>query len=304
MTKKEIKNYGKSVKTRLLTVANESGIPYMTILVRYLQERLLYRVSQSGYKENFYLKGGALLYAFNQEKARPTKDIDFLGTHISNDRDYIKGVFAEIAAMPCEEDGVKFDGDSIEVIDITQEKKYHGARLTMTAHLDSVRQQISMDIGFGDIVTPGPQELSYPLLLENVPSVDILAYSLETVVAEKFEAMISLSVNNSRMKDFFDIYRILESGDLKADVLIEAVQNTFKNRKTVYVENHPLFGDDFYNDKNRVARWKGFLKGIKSKEDIAFKDIGKRIKEYLWDYWQLLNPPKENDKEIDNGIHK
>ena len=288
MTKKEIKNYGKSVKTRLLTVANESSIPYMTILVRYLHERFLYRVSQSEYKENFYLKGGALLYAFNQEKARPTKDIDFLGTHISNDKEYIKGIFAEIAAMPCAEDGVKFDGDSIEVVDITQEKKYYGARLTMTAHLDSVRQQISMDIGFGDIVTPGPQELSYPLLLENVPSVDILAYSLETVVAEKFEAMISLSVNNSRMKDFFDIYRILESDNLKTDVLTEAIQNTFRNRKTVYIENHPLFSDDFYTDKNRIARWKGFLKSIKSKEDIAFEEIGKRIKGNLWEYWQRL----------------
>lgn len=288
MIKKEIKNYGKSVKTRLLTVANESGIPYMTILVRYLQERFLYRVSQSEYKKNFYLKGGALLYAFNQEKARPTKDIDFLGTHISNDRDYIKSVFAEIAAMPCEEDGVKFDSDSIEVVDITQEKEYHGVRVTIKAHLDSVRQQISMDIGFGDIVTPGPRELSYPLLLEDVPSVDILAYSLETVVAEKFEAMISLSVNNSRMKDFFDIYRIFENGNLKSDVLTEAVQNTFKNRKTIYVENHPLFGDDFYSDKNRITRWEGFLKGIKSKEDIDFTEIGKRIKENLWDYWQQL----------------
>lgn len=145
-----------------------------------------------------------------------------------------------------------------------------------------------MDIGFGDIVTPGPQELSYPLLLENMPSVDILAYSLETVVAEKFEAMISLSVNNSRMKDFFDIYRILESGDFKAEVLTEAVQNTFRNRNTVYVENHPLFSDYFYNDKNRITRWKGFLKTIKSKEDIAFEEIGKRIKCNLWEYWQQL----------------
>lgn len=112
--------------------------------------------------------------------------------------------------------------------------------------------------------------------------------SLETVVAEKFEAMISLSVNNSRMKDFFDIYRILESGDFKADVLTEAVQNTFRNRNTVYVENHPLFSDNFYNDKNRIARWKGFLKTIKSKEDIAFEEIGKRIKSNLWEYWQQL----------------
>lgn len=290
MTKKEIKNYGKSVRTRLLTVSKESGIPYMTILVRYLQERLLYRVSHSEFRDNFYLKGGALLYAFNQEKARPTKDIDFLGTQISNDRDYIKMVFAKIAQVTCEEDGVTFDADTIEVIDITQEKKYHGARLTMMAHLDTVRQQISMDIGFGDVVTPGPQNLSYPLLLEDVPHVELLAYSLETVVAEKFEAMISLSVNNSRMKDFYDLYRILGDGGFDSGVLEDAVRNTFSNRRTAYVENHPLFSEEFYSDTSRIARWNGFLKGIKSTEQITFAETGKRIKECLWDYWQLLKP--------------
>jgi len=293
MTKKEIKNYGKSVRTRLLAVSKESAIPYMTILVRYLQERLLYRVSQSEFKENFYLKGGALLYAFNQEKARPTKDIDFLGTHISNDRDYIKAVFAKIAQVACEEDGVTYDSDTIEVIDITQEKKYHGARLTMMAHLDTVRQQISMDIGFGDVVTPGPQSLSYPLLLENVPNVNILAYSLETVVAEKFEAMVSLSVNNSRMKDFYDLYRILGDRNWDSEILGEAVKNTFGNRKTIYIENHPLFNDEFYADSNRIARWNGFLKGIKSEEQIPFAETGKRIKECLWDYWLLLKPEED-----------
>lgn len=290
MTKKEIKNYGKSVRTRLLTVSKESGIPYMTVLVRYFQERLLYRVSQSEFKENFYLKGGALLYAFNQEKARPTKDIDFLGTHISNDRDYIKAVFTKIAEVPCDVDGVSYDVDTIEVIDITQEKKYHGARLTMLAHLDTVLQQISMDIGFGDIVTPGPQDLSYPLLLENLPGVNLLAYSLETVVAEKFEAMISLSVNNSRMKDFYDLYKILNDGNWDSEVLGEAVRNTFANRKTLYIENHPLFDDEFYSDTSRIARWNGFLKSIKSKEQIPFAETGKSIKAFLWTYWQTLKP--------------
>ena len=290
MTKKEIKNYGKSVRTRLLTVSKESGIPYMTVLVRYFQERLLYRVSQSEFKENFYLKGGALLYAFNQEKARPTKDIDFLGTHISNDRDYIKAVFTKIAEVPCDVDGVSYDVDTIEVIDITQEKKYQGARLTILAYLDTVLQQISMDIGFGDIVTPGPQDLSYPLLLENLPGVNLLAYSLETVVAEKFEAMISLSVNNSRMKDFYDLYKILNDGNWDSEVLGEAVRNTFANRKTLYIENHPLFDDEFYSDTNRIARWNGFLKSIKSKEQIPFAETGKSIKAFLWTYWQTLKP--------------
>ena len=290
MKKREIKNYGRSVKDRLLTVSKESGIPYMTILVRYIQERLLYRVAQSEYRSNFYLKGGALLYAINQEKARPTKDIDFLGTHINNDGEYIRLIFAQIVAVSCEEDGILFDSDSIGVEDITQDKEYHGLRLTILASLDTVRQSISMDIGFGDIVTPGPQDLQYPLLLEDVPSMSVLAYSLETVVAEKFEAMISLSVNNSRMKDFFDVYGILKVGKLDKEVLTDAIKNTFRHRGTSYVENHPLFTDDFYKDTNRIARWKGFLKGIKWKENIEFEAIGQTIKSELLDYWEFLKP--------------
>jgi len=290
MKKREIKNYGKSVKDRLLTVSKESSIPYMTILVRYIQERLLYRVAQSEYRSNFFLKGGALLYAINQKKARPTKDIDFLGTHINNDGDYIRFIFAQIVAVSCEEDGVLFDSDSIGVEDITQDKEYHGLRLTVLASLDTVRQSISMDIGFGDVVTPGPQDLQYPLLLEDVPSMSVLAYSLETVVAEKFEAMISLSVNNSRMKDFFDVYGILKVGKLDKEVLTDAIKNTFHHRGTSYVENHPLFTDNFYKDANRIARWKGFLKGIKWKENIEFEAIGQTIKSELFDYWEILKP--------------
>ena len=290
MKKRDIKNYGRSVKDRLLTVSKESGIPYMTILVRYIQERLLYRVAQSEYRSNFFLKGGALLYAFNQEKARPTKDIDFLGTHINNDREYIRFIFAQIVAVSCEEDGILFDPDSIGVEDITQDKEYHGLRLTVLASLDTVRQSISMDIGFGDVVTPGPQDLQFPLLLEDVPSMSVLAYSLETVVAEKFEAMISLSVNNSRMKDFFDVYGILKVGKLDKEVLTDAIKNTFLHRGTSYVENHPLFTEDFFKDTNRIARWKGFLKGIKWKESIEFEVIGQTIKSELFDYWEILKP--------------
>ncbi len=288
MKTREIKNYGRSVKDRLLTVSKGSGIPYMTILVRYIQERLRYRVAHSDYRGNFFLKGGALLYAINQDKARPTKDIDFLGTHINNDRDYIKSIFAQIMDVPCEEDGIMFNKESIVIEDITQDKEYHGLRLTVLALLDSVRQTISMDIGFGDVVTPGPQDLQYPLLLENVPGMSVLAYSLETVVAEKFEAMISLSVNNSRMKDFFDVYGILNARKLDKETLTDAIKNTFQNRGTSYVENHPLFTDDFYTDTNRIVQWKGFLKNIKWQEDISFEAIGQIIKSKLSGYWKLL----------------
>ncbi len=293
MTKREIKNYGRSVKERLLTLSRNSDIPYMTILVRYIHERLLYRLAHSKFRDKFLLKGGALLYAYNKDKARPTKDIDFLGTHVSNDTENIKSIFAQIITVPCKEDGILFEAGSIETEDITQEKVYHGLRLTVLASLDSVKQRISMDIGFGDIVTPGPQTIDYPLLLEDVPSVSILAYSRETVVAEKFEAMVSLSVNNSRMKDFFDIYKMLNSGKLDENVLTDAIHNTFKNRGTSYINNHPLFKEEFYNDTNRVSRWKNFLKGIKWEEDLSFGTVGQTINNELSKFWEMLKSENE-----------
>ena len=283
--KKEIKDYGQSVRNRLLTISRQSGIPYMTILIRYIQERLLYRLSQSNFRDNFFLKGGALLYAYNQEKSRPTMDIDFLGSRINNDIDYIKSVFVIITSIPCVEDGVSFNAETIDIEEITKDNEYHGIRLSIVSSLDSIRQRVSMDIGFGDIVTPGPQSLDYPLLLESVPKVNILAYSLETVVAEKFEAMVSLSVNNSRMKDFFDVYFILNSGNVDFDVLSEAIIHTFKNRNTQYVVNHPLFSNDFYSDPNRMMRWKSFLRSIKRDNDISFETVGEVIRNQLSRYW-------------------
>lgn len=283
--KKEIKDYGQSVRNRLLTISRQNGIPYMTILIRYIQERLLYRLSQSNFRENFFLKGGALLYAYNQEKSRPTMDIDFLGARINNDSDYIKSVFTVITSIPCVEDGILFNAETIEIEEITKDNEYHGLRLSIVASLDTIRQRVSMDIGFGDIVTPGPQTLDYPLLLESVPQVSILAYSLETVVAEKFEAMVSLSVNNSRMKDFFDVYLILNSGNVDYDVLPEAIINTFKNRNAQFIDNHPLFSTDFYSDPNRIMRWNGFLKSIKWDNYIAFETVGEVIIKQLSRYW-------------------
>ena len=285
---KTVKNYGKSVRTRLLNLSKEEGIPFMTLLVRYLQERLLYRVSQSTFHDNLYLKGGALLYAHQQEKSRPTKDIDFLGRHINNDSDFVKSVFCKIVSIPCETDGVVFDGEHIEAVNITEDKEYHGVRLTILAALDTIRQKISIDIGFGDVVVPMPQSLDYPVLLKDVPKVSVLAYSLETVVAEKFEAMISLSVDNSRMKDFFDVSRILTTGDVNPLLLQEAITHTFKNRGTVYKENHPLFEAAFYENEKRQIQWRAFLRNIKWTDPVTLGEVGTVIIEGLMPYWRKL----------------
>lgn len=271
--KKPVKNYAKSVKTRLLNLMNSSGYKYMYLLARYFNERLLYRVSVSQYKDNFLLKGGALLYAFNGLETRPTIDIDFMARRISRNHEYLERVFREILSIECKEDGVTFDVEDLRSEPITVEKEYPGSRFFVTAQMDSIVYPMSMDIGFGDVVTPSPVEVDFPLLLGDIPAINIKAYSLETVVAEKFHAMIDRDVTNSRMKDFFDCYQILTMKELDDEGLFEAIKATFDNRGLTKNDDLRLFSEEFYTDKARLLRWKAFIKKIQWKEDVAFIDV-------------------------------
>ena len=288
--KKNLSNYGKSVKERLLNISRDEQYSSQLLLSRYFQERLLYRLSVSEYKDRFILKGGALLYAHDGFQARPTLDIDFMARHISNDAENIKGIFSEICQIACAEDGVSFDSDTIETGEIAITKEYHGVRVSLMAHLDTAQQRISMDVGFGDVITPYPQHLAFPALIDTVPGTTILTYSLETVVAEKFQAMISLSIGNSRMKDFFDVYQIMTRQDIDAEILGEAIKATFANRDTKYVENHPLFTEEFFTDTNRNLYWEGFLRRIKFGEALSFVVVGELIRNRLQPYWEGLKP--------------
>ena len=267
-------NSGKSVKERLLNLSRAENYNPQMMISRYMQERLLYRLSISNYRERFILKGGALLYAYDRFEARPTLDIDFMATNINNDKENLKHIIKEICNVKCAPDGANYDADTVEVEDITVNREYHGERVSVVAHLDTARQRVSMDIGFGDVVTPAPQELAFPALIDTVPQAEIKAYSLETVVAEKFHAMIVLSLANSRMKDFFDVYRILVTGKVDREVLSDAIACTFANRRTGYRENHPLFTEEFFASKNRRSFWNGYLRKIKCPESIDFQAVG------------------------------
>ena len=284
------KNYGKSVKTRLLNLMNETGYKYMYLLARYFNERLLYRVSVSQYKDNFLLKGGSLLYAMDGLNARPTIDVDFMAERISRDRKFLTNVFQEILEIACDEDGVTFDTENITFEPITVEKKYPGTRFFFTAHMDSIVHKMSVDIGFGDVVTPCPASIDFPLLLPNIPSVNLQAYSLETVVAEKFHTMIDRDEYNSRMKDFFDCYQLLTKRSLDDSMLYEAVKATFDNRGLEYNPELKLFTDKFVNDANRQMQWKLFLKKIQWKEELSFSEVMQvvtdRLKPMAEKYWE------------------
>ena len=283
------KNYGKSVKTRLLNLMNETGYKYMYLLARYFNERLLYRVSVSQYKDNFLLKGGSLLYAMDGLNARPTIDVDFMAERISRDREFLTKVFQEILGIVCDEDGVTFDTENITVEPITVEKKYPGTRFFFTAHMDSIIHKMSVDIGFGDVVTPYPASIDFPLLLPNIPSVNLQAYSVETVIAEKFHTMLDRDEYNSRMKDFFDCYQLLTKRELDNETLYDAIKATFDNREFEYNPKLKLFIAEFVNDSNRQMQWKLFLRKIQWKEELSFnvvmQVITDRLKPMAEKYW-------------------
>jgi predicted nucleotidyltransferase component of viral defense system len=181
-----------------------------------------------------------------------------------------------------------FHADSIATDDIAVENKYPGVRITIDAQLDSIRQLISMDIGFGDIVTPEPIDLDYPILLSGFPETHIVAYSLETVVAEKFQTMVVRSTLNSRMKDFYDLYRIKQMHQLNETTLSEAVKATFQNRGTQYDEHHILFSGELSVDKDLETRWRSFLKKLHYQDILSFETVVQEITDWLRPYWVAL----------------
>ena len=291
-----MKNHVASIQSKLKNIAQKDGKTYQLILVRYFVERLIYRLSISPFKHNFCLKGGTLLYAIEQEKSRPTMDIDFLGLNISHEKSRLTAIFKEIAQTVCESDGVEFAADSVKTEEIQKEGRYSGTRVKIDSHLGNIRQVLQIDIGFGDVITPHHINMTYPTLL-SMPEPQIIAYSIESVIAEKFEAMIDLADQNSRMKDFYDVFKLLENHNYEGTTLKEAIVNTFHQRKTSYTENHILFADAFIENPNRLRMWQAFITKMNKNmvfEDIEFAQIIGVIKKHLQPIYEnlRLEPPQ------------
>jgi predicted nucleotidyltransferase component of viral defense system len=282
-----MKNTIHSIQARLRNLAQADGKNYQLLLIRYFQERLIYRLSVSNYCGHFCLKGGALLYALQQEKSRPTLDIDLLGMRLNSEQPYLKQVFTEICQQTDETDGVTFKLETLTTSEIAKEGKYSGVRVNVDALLGTMRQTLQIDIGFGDIVFPKPVFMVYPtLLVMNQPQ--IWAYSIESVIAEKFEAMIDLAETNSRMKDFYDVFQLLQSENLQKPFLQEAIIQTFRKRNTAFHKEHPLFKASFATDSKRLVQWKSFLRKSKLDETIDFQVVMKVILENLFALYERV----------------
>lgn len=253
-----------SVRDRLLALAKRAGQDYNVVLSLYYRERLLARLAASRYRERFILKGGSLLFAFAaqgaRELARPTKDLDFRAGGIRNDVGDIAAAFAEICALPSPDDGLMFDAYAIKGDRIAEDALYHGVRLSIPVRLASASGRLQIDIGFGDVITPEPLEMAYPVLLDEMPPPRVLAYSRETVVAEKYEAMLKLSLANTRMKDFFDVYQLARTYAFEGVVLSEAVRRTCERRGTPFLIDPAVLQPDFATDAARQQQWAAFLR--------------------------------------------
>ena len=266
------RNVAASVRQRLLNLARDRGEDFQYILLRYGLERLLYRLSCSEARETFVLKGAALFTLWSDQPHRATRDIDLLG-HGENSITHMEQVFARLCDAAVEDDGLAFDADSVRGHVISPDEEYEGLRINLVARLGKARIPLQIDIGFGDVVTPAPVDIDYPVLLDQ-PAPRLAAYPRETVVAEKLQAMVELGMGNSRMKDFFDLAVIGNEFHFDGEPLAAAIGATFERRRTGLPVEPPLaLTDKFATDPNKQTQWRAFINRIQPDSARALVDL-------------------------------
>jgi hypothetical protein len=252
-----VKNMGASVRQRLLNYAKANGRPFAEVLQYYAMERFLYRLSMSPHVEAFTLKGALLLTAWQAPLSRPTMDIDLLG-RTDNEVEAIIALMREISQAEVTDDGIVFDPASFAGEVIREDADYAGVRTTFIGRVDSARVHMQIDIGFGDVMTPGPETLTYPTILD-FPAPTLSGYSRETVVAEKLQALVQLRMLNTRMKDYFDLWLLTRQPELSREVLVEAIKRTFANRG-MELDLDPIgLSSAFGNDPAKQMQWSAFV---------------------------------------------
>ena len=288
MNDKRGKNTAASVRDRLLALARERGEDFQLLLTQYGLERLLYRLSQSGYRDRFILKGAMLFMLWSDQPHRPTRDVDFLGFGDSSEAS-LQAIFRELCDIPVEDDGLTLMADSVQVEVIRDETEYGGIRVRLFGDLAGARVPIQADIGFGDAVTPEAREIEYPTLLGN-PAPHLKAYPRETVVAEKYQALVHLGMANSRMKDFYDLWVIARKFDFDGLILSEAIRNTFSRRHTSLPEHvSPGLSPEFHEDVQKNTQWNAFIrKGMLVTSPLSLTDVCLFLETFLLPPTQAL----------------
>jgi len=281
VTKRPVANVPAPVFARLKTLAQARRIDVQLVLTRYFIERLLYRLAESGDRDNFILKGAMLFGVWTDTPYRPTKDLDLLGRGADDIDAMVTRMAAICRTVVGADDGVIFDADAIEGETIRSEEEYHGVRLNVPASLGTVRTRIQIDIGVGD-AAPGTYDGRYPTLLD-MPAPRVRMYSREAVVAEKFEAIVSLGAGNSRMKDFSDLWVLQHEFGFEGPTLSSAMTETFARRGRAFPVGVPVgLSTEWAGAANQERAWRAFLRrcGLEPPEQ-AFADVVDRLQTFL-----------------------
>ncbi len=278
---KLVTNVAASVRQRLLNLARERQEDFGLLLTKYALERLLFRISQSEHKTAFILKGALLFELWTEHTHRPTRDADFLSVG-NSDPSRFEAIFKEICVLPVVDDGLIFDPSSVSARQIKEGADYEGVRVTFLGYLEKARIPMQLDIGFGDAVTPPAIETAFPTILDG-PAAVLLTYPRETVVAEKFEAMVKLGIANTRMKDFHDLYSLSHLFSFEGQVLSEAILRTFERRRTRLPSSPPIaFTAQFFEDESKQRQWTAFIgKNKLYIEPIPLKAVVDDIEQFV-----------------------
>jgi len=276
------KDVAKSVHQRLLNVRDQTGEQFNHLLMRFGMERLLYRLQAAGHGDRFVLKGAMLFALWHNVPGRPTRDIDLLGfgdpTH-----DRLRTIFGEACNATVIDDGLRFEAKSIQTDDIRDDQEYHGIRVRLSGFLGRARLAIQIDVGFGDALTPEPDDVEYPVILD-FPAPRLRAYHPATVVAEKLNATVVLGALNSRMKDFYDMYMILKYMAIDDEILGDAIRLTFQRRNVLLPSEIPVaFTSEFLEDGNKEVQWQAFLRrSVLTSFRLSLAEVLAELRQRLW----------------------
>jgi predicted nucleotidyltransferase component of viral defense system len=277
---KELKDRPASVRARLLNLARERGEDFQITLRNYLFERFLYRLSRSELRERFVLKGAMLLRLWANQPYRATVDLDLLSRG-NNDPDSVGRDVAAVCGTAVPDDAVDFDAATITVEPIRAEEEYSGVRAMFDARLGTIRERLQVDVGFGDALWPRAEEMEYPVALGD-PAPVLRVYRPETVIAEKLEAIVSLGIRNSRIKDYFDIDYLAASERFDRDALIESIRRTFERRGTPIPTEPPIgLTAEFWSQPGRDSQVRAFARRARLEvTPRSASELGQRVAEF------------------------
>ena len=261
-----------SLKAKVSNLSKKTNIPNKYLIQNFMFEALLKRISMSIYKDKFIIKGGLLLSSIFGANLRSTMDLDTTIKGLPLDRETITKVFDEIISIDLK-DNVKLEIENIK--DIKEEELYSGFEVNLKAEFEGLKTNLMIDITTGDVITYKEVEYKYSTLFDNV-TINIMTYNYETIIAEKFESIISRNIDNTRMKDYYDLYMFvnIKWNDINKDTLRKAIINTSKARETLnYIDNASKYIELISDDSRLKSLWNNYQNNYEYAKNISFKDV-------------------------------